>query len=143
MKKNSVTLNTNGKSGGGGAKKWDAPEGVSEAESQRLIIIQSIAIQEVSNLDTGIISNIIKQNNLISEESYLIDCASINEENNDDIEKCNMSIIQKGGQLNAVYTRKSSLRMNFGSENQFFLSRNLFYVISTKAVWSDHSEKLE
>ena len=61
----------------GTPKKRDAPEEVPETETQCLEIIENIAIQEVSNLDTGIISNALEQNNKIqniSKESYLTKC---------------------------------------------------------------------
>ena len=47
------------------ANKRDAPEEVPETESQCLEIIENIAIQEASNLDTGIISNDVEQINKI------------------------------------------------------------------------------
>ena len=75
------------------AKKWDAPEEVPETESQCLEIIENIVIQEVSNLDTGIISNAAEQNNKIqniSKEEYLTEYANVNEEDSNDIEQCDI-----------------------------------------------------
>ena len=46
-----------------------------------------------SNLNTGIISNAVEQINKIkniSKESYLTECANANEENSNEIEKCNI-----------------------------------------------------
>ena len=53
------------------------------------------------------------------------------------------SIIQTGAQQNAVYVRNPWLRMDFGSGNQLFISRNIFYGISKLIVRSGHSKKLE
>ena len=130
------------------AKKRDSPEEVPETGSQCLEIIENIAIQEVSNLDTGIISNAVEQNNKIqniSKEEYLTEYANANEENCNDIEKCNIFKVDhsKWGKQNAVYVRNPWLRMDFESGNQLFLSRNIFYGISMLIVRSGHSKKLE
>ena len=77
----------------GTPKKRDAPEEVPETESQCLEIIENIAIQEVSNLETGIISKAVEQNNKIqniSKESYLTEYANANEVNSNDIGKRNI-----------------------------------------------------
>ena len=75
------------------AKNLDAPEEVPETEPQCLEIIENIVIQEVSILDTGIINNAVDQNNKIqniSKEEYLTEYANANEENSNDIVKCNI-----------------------------------------------------
>ena len=70
----------------------------------------------------------MKQNNLIFKDSYLIECAITNEENNGGIEECNIFTIDHSRRGNAKCgsARKPSLRMNFASENQvFFKSKHI------------------
>ena len=87
-------------------KKQDVPEEVPETESQCFEIIENIVIQEVSNLDTGIISNAVDQNNKIpniSKESYLTECANANEEDSNDIVKCNIFKVDHSKRGTAKY----------------------------------------